>query len=139
MIRNRKESEERKAIGMTYQEYSRNQILKKFPMLGGEDIKSTPPSVHGSDLTFSVKAKKVFIDTSVEVKSAKRGLSYTYEILDQVNQHQKSAFTQYGIGICGDPTKYPIALMSLDTFLNLIKDIKTNKLDHELQEAMYKN
>ena len=90
MIRNRKESEERKAIGMTYQEYSRNQILKKFPMLGGDDIKSTPPSVHGSDLTFSEKAKKVFLDTSVEVKSAKRGLSYTYEILDQVNQHNRN-------------------------------------------------
>ena len=89
-IRSSHESRRRKLIGITHQQHCRDLILEYYPELEPDDVISTPPSVHGADLTLSPKAKKILGNPSYEMKADKRGFKGVYNAVAQARRQAQT-------------------------------------------------
>jgi hypothetical protein len=85
-IRDNFESYRRKLIGITLQEHGAKRIRETFPELSEDDVKSTPPSIHGADLQLSEKASTALGHPSFEMKSDKSRFKSLYKAIAQAKR-----------------------------------------------------
>jgi hypothetical protein len=83
MIKDTKDSFERKRIGEVLQKLIVRLIRKAIPELTAEDIESVRMSVQGEDIVLSSKAREILQNAKFEAKSMKRGTSWAYDGLSQ--------------------------------------------------------
>ena len=75
-----------KAKGRLGQQEVRDRLLKNFPHLHPDDIKSTVMGDTGEDIQLSPAARKL-IPLSIEVKRRKDGLKTAYNYVEQAVKH----------------------------------------------------
>ena len=106
-----------KAKGRTFQQYVRDVLLKAFPSLEPDDVRSTAMGQSGEDIQLSPAARKL-IPYNIECKSKARSQVHTY--YEQAKSHG-----QYEpIVIVKMDRDIPLAVVSLDHFMTLINNNK---------------
>lgn len=106
-----------KSKGRNFQQVIRDILLKEFPSLEKDDIRSTAMGQGGEDLQLSPAARKL-IPYQIECKAKARSQIHTY--YEQAKQHGKHE----PIVIVKMDRDIPLVTMSLDHFLTLIKKNK---------------
>ncbi|UZK69572.1 hypothetical protein OKW76_00335 [Sphingomonas sp. S1-29] len=74
-----------KAKGRSAQQWVRDAILARFPMLEAGDVVSTQMGAGGVDIVLSPKAKRL-IPVSIEVKARATGFTPLYDYLEQADR-----------------------------------------------------
>lgn len=100
--------------GRIFQQYVRDLLLKSFPALEADDIRSTPMGAPGEDVMLSPAARKL-IPYNIECKSKATSQIHTY--YEQAKTHGKHE----PLVIVKKDRSIPLAVVSLDHFLELIK------------------
>jgi hypothetical protein len=77
-----------KAKGRLGQQEVRDKLLKTFPDLEPDDIKSTVMGDSGEDIQLSPAARKI-IPLTIEVKRRKNNLKTVYDYMEQASSHAK--------------------------------------------------
>ena len=106
-----------KSKGRNFQQVIRDILLKEFPSLEKDDIRSTAMGQGGEDIQLSPAARKL-IPYQIECKAKARSQIHTY--YEQAKQHGKHE----PIVIVKMDRDIPLVTMSLDHFLTLIKKNK---------------
>lgn len=75
-----------KAKGRGWQKDVKEAILKTFPELEQDDVRSTPIGVNGEDIQLSPAARKVLKGIQIECKRVK-AIGRVYEWMDQAKEH----------------------------------------------------
>ena len=83
-----------KQKGRLGQQEIRDALLKAFPKLEPDDVRSTTMGDTGADIQLSPKAQKL-IPISIEVKRRKSGLKTVYNWIDQSRHHNKGPPTVF--------------------------------------------
>ena len=109
-----------KAKGRTFQQQIRDLILKEFPQLEKDDVRSTSMGNGGEDIQLSPAARKVF-PYQIECKSKAR--SATHTIYNQAKDHGKHE----PLGIIKMNRDIPLAIISLSHLMELIKNNESNR------------
>jgi hypothetical protein len=105
--------------GRTFQNYVRDLLLKSFPSLEADDVKSTSMGAPGEDVQLSPAARKLF-PYQTECKSKATSQIHTY--YEQAKSHGK----HQPLVVVKKDRDIALAIVSLDHFLDLLKD-KNNK------------
>jgi|TARA_E500000178_G_scaffold81259_1_gene79550 hypothetical protein len=122
------ESYRRRKKGFIFESRVCRTILRVFnKWLGKADAKPTPMSNNGEDIILSKKAIKL-LPISLECKDHKNRYGGTYDIYEQAEGNAKG---NEPVGVITDSfNKRPVlAIVSLDHYLNLNKEIATLKED----------
>lgn len=104
-----------KQKGRAGQQYVRDAILKQFPTLEPDDVKSTSMGAQGEDVQLSPAARKL-LPYQIEVKNKAASQHHTW--YDQARTHGKY---EPLLVVHRDRGLY-LATISLEHFLNLIKN-----------------
>ena len=106
-----------KAKGRTFQQAIRNLLLKAFPSLEQDDVRSTSMGAGGEDLQLSPAARKL-IPYQIECKSKGRSQIHTYYAqAKEHGNHEPLVIVKMNRDI-------PLAIVSLDHFIKLLKESK---------------
>lgn len=103
-----------KAKGRNFQKLVRDKLLKAFPSLEPDDIRSTSMGAGGEDLQLSPAARKL-IGYQIECKSKSKSQIHTY--YEQAKEHG----TYEPLVVVKQDRKLPLAIVRLDHFIELIK------------------
>ena len=109
-----------KAKGRLGQEEVRDKILKTFPELEPDDVRSTAMGQSGEDIQLSPRARKL-LPISAEVKRRKT-LKTVYDFLDQAKQDGKYE----PVVFFRADRKDWLVFCQLDHYMELVKDWKHN-------------
>ena len=107
-----------KAKGRLGQQEIRDKILKTFPQLEPDDVRSTAMGRSGEDIQLSPKARKV-LPLSIEVKRRKN-LATVYDWMDQAKQdgqYEPVVFFR------GDRKEW-VVMVGLEHYMDLVKKWK---------------
>lgn len=107
-----------KAKGRALQKHVRDSVLKFFPQLEPDDVKSTSMGVAGEDVQLSPAARKV-LPVSFECKS--RAVIAAYGWYEQA---EKNAGTTQPVLVVKQNRKKPLAVIDFDYYMMLVKDRK---------------
>lgn len=105
-----------KQKGRLLQQWVRDTILKVFPSLTGDDVRSTSSGSNGEDILLSPKARKL-VPFSIECKSKAKFVGYTF--MEQAKQNAPSGVEPIVI-VKGNRMK-PLAILDADYFFNMLK------------------
>lgn len=100
--------------GRIFQQYVRKLLLKAFPSLEQDDVRSTSMGAGGEDLQLSPAARKL-IPYQIECKSKAKSQIHTY--YDQAKEHGEYE----PLVIVKMNRHIPLAVISLDHFIELLK------------------
>jgi hypothetical protein len=104
-----------KAKGRRLQQLVRDLILKTFPSLGKDDVRSTSMGAGGEDVQLSTAARK-FVPYQIECKNKARSQVHTwYEQATEHGDHEPLLIVKQDHNIV-------LAVVSLDHFMELIKN-----------------
>lgn len=103
-----------KAKGRNFQKYVRDMLLKTFPSLEQDDVRSTSMGASGEDLQLSPAARKL-IPYQIECKSKAKSQIHTY--YEQAQTHGKHE----PLVVVKMDRREPLAIVSLEHFLQLLK------------------
>ena len=106
-----------KAKGRTWQQAVRDLLLKTFPSLEPDDVRSTAMGQSGEDIQLSPAARKL-IPYQIECKAKARSQVHTWYA--QAKSHGKYE----PVVIVKMDRDIPLAVMSLEHFISLIKKEK---------------
>ena len=109
-----------KAKGRKLQQYVRDQILKLYPSLHPDDVRSTSMGAGGEDVQLSYNARLSFPYT-VECKNRER--IAIYKDFEQTTEHNPAWEPLLVLKSNG---KQPLAVVNFDHFLELLR-----RLNHE--------
>lgn len=102
-----------KAKGRAAQNWVRDMILKTFPSLQKDDVRSTPSGVTGEDIQLSPEARK-FLPYQIEVKNlAKIAVYKFYEQAQTHGEHEPLVFIKQN-------RSKPLVLLDAGYFFKLI-------------------
>ena len=104
-----------KAKGRKLQQFMRDAILKKYPSLEPDDVKSTSMGAGGEDVQLSPAARRVF-PYSMECKSRKAFAGYA--VLDQAATHGE--YTP--LAIVKANRRDPIVMLYLKDFMKMKRE-----------------
>ena len=107
-----------KAKGRLGQQEIRDKILKTFPQLEPDDVRSTAMGQSGEDIQLSPKARKV-LPLSIEVKRRKN-LATVYDWIDQAKQDGKYEPVVF---FRGDRKEW-VVMVGLEHYMDLVKKWK---------------
>jgi hypothetical protein len=107
-----------KAKGAKLQKHVRDAILKAFPTLEPDDVRSCPMGSHGADIIMSPAAQRAF-PYRLECK-ARKGVSLIYDALEQASHHKGAGEP---VAIVKADRRRPLAVMDLDLFLSLTRPV----------------
>lgn len=105
----------------------RDLILKTFPGLEPDDVKSTSMGVTGEDVQLSPAARKL-VNYQIECKNKAKHAVYTH--YEQAISHGE----REPLVILKMDRKQPLAVISLDHFMQLLKDKNNNETRNTNQE-----
>lgn len=103
-----------KAKGRNFQKYVRDKLLKAFPVLEADDVRSTSMGAGGEDLQLSPAARKL-IPYQIECKSKAKSQIHTY--YSQAKEHGNHE----PLVVVKMDRHIPLAIISLDHFIELLK------------------
>lgn len=104
-----------KAKGRKFQQYVRDVLLKAFPSLEQDDVRSTSMGAGGEDLQLSPAARKI-LPYQIECKAKAKSQIHTYyKQAQEHGQHEPLVVVKMDRDI-------PLAVVSLEHLVNLIKD-----------------
>ena len=103
-----------KAKGRNFQQMIRDILLKTFPNLEPDDVRSTAMGQSGEDIQLSPAARKL-IPYNIECKAKAKSQVHTY--YNQAKGHGQHE----PVVIVKMDRDIPLAVISLDHFINLIK------------------
>ena len=101
-----------KAKGRKFQQWVRDEILKRFPTMRAEDVRSTSMGAGGEDIQLSPFARDL-LPIQVECKSHKDFA--VYRVLDQATEHgnyEPVVFLKAN-------NRKPIAIVDAEVFLDM--------------------
>ena len=102
-----------KAKGRSFQQLIRDAILKAFPSLEKDDVRSTSMGMQGEDIQLSPVARKL-IPYGIECKSKARSQIHTYyKQAKEHGEHEPLVIVKMDRDI-------PLAVVSFEHFLKLI-------------------
>lgn len=104
-----------KSKGRRLQQWVRDMLLKAFPALAADDVKSTSMGAGGEDVQLSPAARKLF-PYSVECKSRKN-LKTIYDMLEQAKKHGKG----FPLVVLKADRQAPIVLVDAEHFIELTR------------------
>lgn len=110
-----------KAKGRRFQQYVRDVLLKAFPSLEQDDVRSTSMGAGGEDLQLSPAARKL-IPYNIECKAKAKSQIHTY--YKQAQEHGEHE----PIVIVKMDRSIPLVVVGLEHFIELLKE-KNNKTD----------
>lgn len=103
-----------KAKGRLGQQEVRDAILKRFPNLEPDDVRSTAMGQNGEDIQLSPKARK-YLPVTIEVKRRKN-LQTVYDWMEQARQ----GFYDPVVFFRGDRKEW-LAIVPMEDYLHLMK------------------
>ena len=103
-----------KQKGRNFQKYVRDTLLKAFPSLEQDDVRSTSMGAGGEDLQLSPAARKL-IPYNIECKSKAKSQIHTY--YEQAKDHGNHE----PLVIVKMDRHIPLAIVSLEHFIKLLK------------------
>jgi hypothetical protein len=103
-----------KSKGRNFQKLVRDRLLKAFPSLEQDDVRSTSMGAGGEDLQLSPAARKL-IPYQIECKSKAKSQIHTY--YDQAAEHGKYE----PLVIVKRDRHIPLAVVRLDHFIELLQ------------------
>ena len=103
-----------KAKGRNLVKWLKNEILKKFTNLSGDDLRVTSSGAGGEDLTLSPRAR-ASLHVQFECKSRSAFVGYSF--YDHATQHGK----YIPVVIVKANHREPLALLSAEHFLQLLQ------------------
>lgn len=109
-----------KSKGRTLQKLVRDLILKTFPQLEADDVRSTAMGQSGEDVTLSPAARKL-VPYQIECKNKARSQVHTYYA--QAKSHGKHE----PLVIVKMDRDIPLAIMSLEHFIKITKELSENQ------------
>lgn len=107
-----------KAKGRKFQQWVRDQILKEFPNLHPDDVRSTSMGAGGEDIQLSPAARQ-FLPLSIECKS--KAKNSVYGLYDQAVANAPKGM-EPTLFIKADRRK-PLAVMDAEKFLQLMRKL----------------
>lgn len=108
-----------KAKGRSLQQYVRDTILKAFPKLQADDVRSTSMGNGGEDIQLSPAARKL-MPYQIECKSKAKSATHTM-------YHQAKSHGKYEpIVVIKMNRDIPLVVVSLEHFMELIKGNNEN-------------
>ena len=113
-----------KAKGRKLQQIVRDGILELHPELTRDDVRSTSMGATGVDVQLSAAAKRLF-PWSVECKS--RSSMAVYDLYLQARENTEEATKP--LLVVKQNHSEPLAILSLEDFLCLLKQYKSEKTD----------
>lgn len=122
MIRNTKDSFDRKAKGEKLQKELADRLRKAFPQ-HADSIRSTPMSAHGEDIQILTPEARKDIPFSFEAKFREKGFGKTYTAFEQSARQVhaiSSALSYMAVAAIQQQGHDPLIVMSTDDFLELI-------------------
>tara|TARA_R110002020_G_scaffold6662_4_gene28215 strand:- start:2898 stop:3254 length:357 start_codon:yes stop_codon:yes gene_type:complete len=111
-----------KAKGRLGQQEVRDRLLKNFPHLHPDDIKSTVMGDTGEDIQLSPAARKL-IPLSIEVKRRKDGLKTAYNYVEQAVKHG----TGEPVVFFRSDRRPWLVMIGMEHYMDLIKVWSENK------------
>lgn len=105
-----------KAKGRLGQNEIRDKILKTFPELEPDDVKSTTMGDSGEDIQLSPAARRK-IPITIEVKRRKSALKTVYDYIDQATSHGKGE----PVVFYRSDRKPWVVMVGLDHYMDLIR------------------
>ena len=115
-------SKSSKAKGRLGQQEIRDRLLKEFPYLHPDDIKSTTMGESGADVQLSPLARN-YIPLSIEVKRIKRDLKTVYGYMEQAAKHNKGE----PVVFFRSDRKPWLVFVGLEHYMDLIRNWKANE------------
>lgn len=106
----------RKAKGRRLQQWTRDEILKRWPQLEPDDVKSTTMGESGEDIQLSPAARKL-VPLSIECKSRKGIASYSWYEQAQANAPKGME----PIVVMKKDRKPPLVLVDAEHYFNLLR------------------
>lgn len=103
-----------KAKGRRFQQYVRDVLLKAFPSLTQDDVRSTSMGNQGEDIQLS-QAARILIPYQIECKA--KAKSQVHTLYEQATLHGKSE----PLLIIKKDRDIPLAVVSLAHFIELMK------------------
>jgi hypothetical protein len=103
-----------KAKGRRLQQYVRDEILKYFPSLGKDDVRSTAMGQGGEDVQLSTAARKL-VPFQIECKNKARSQVHTY--YEQAQEHGDHE----PLVVVKQDGKLALAVVSFERLMELIK------------------
>lgn len=113
-----------KAKGRLGQQEVRDAILKTFPELEPDDVRSTAMGQNGEDIQLSPKARGL-LPVSIEVKRRKT-LTTMYDWYDQAKQSDKYE----PVVFCRADRKDWLVMISIDHYLDLVRTKANETTEH---------
>ena len=109
-----------KAKGRIFQQWVRDLILKTFPSLEADDVKSTSMGAGGEDVQLSPAARKLF-PYHIECKSKATSQVHTYyEQAKTHGKHEPIVFVKMD-------RKEPLAIVSAKHYMEVIKNFNEDR------------
>lgn len=109
-----------KAKGRIFQQWVRDLILKTFPSLEADDVKSTSMGAGGEDVQLSPAARKLF-PYQIECKSKATSQVHTYyEQAKTHGKHEPIVFVKMD-------RKEPLAIVSAKHYMEVIKNFNEDR------------
>ena len=102
-----------KAKGRNLQKWVRDELLKKFPQLEPDDVKSTSMGAGGEDVQLSPAARKLF-PYNIECKNLAKIAVYNY--YEQCKQHGKHE----PVVVIKQNHCKPLVVIDAEHFINLL-------------------
>ena len=109
-----------KAKGRFLQKWTKEIILKSFPTLEDDDVRSTSMGADGEDVQLSPAARKV-VPYQIECKNKAKSQIHTYYA--QAKSHGKHE----PLVIVKMDRDIPLAVLSAETFFKLLIELNANK------------
>jgi hypothetical protein len=111
-----------KQKGRLLQQYVRDAILKQFPQLEPDDVRSTSMGASGADVQLSPAARHCF-NYRVECKSLAAFVGYRF-----LAQADTGSGTGVPLAVVKGNYKSPIVLVDFDHFMELVKNASNPKV-----------
>jgi len=111
-----------KAKGRLGQQEIRDRLLKEFPNLDSDDIKSTIMGDTGEDIQLSPAARKL-LPLSIEIKRRKEGMKTAYSYLEQAAKHNRGE----PVVFFRSDRKPWLVMIGMEHYMDLIRDWKINE------------
>lgn len=105
-----------KAKGRLFQQEIRDTILKNFPHLEPDDVRSTSMGASGEDLQLSPAARKALGGIQVECKRRK-SFKTIYDYVEQAKGHGKG----YPVVFIRQDRSEPLVIIPADYYMELVK------------------
>jgi hypothetical protein len=106
-----------KQKGRLLQQKVRDGILKSYPQLEPDDVRSTSMGAGGTDVQLSPAAKRLF---PYEIECKNLAKVSVYKFYEQAKTHGKAE----PLVVVKQNNSKPLAIVDLEHFLNLVKESK---------------